>query len=142
MQNSDIHSIVILEGPPKTHIVVVVNAVHVSYDDGATWKSFDAAEAFGLRYSRIAQVQPGSNHVFLRVGDGTPGTTTKIWRSHDLGALLHRSWLRAKSAYGGGRSMFDHEVSQAQPVQAREAEEVPTFATGRNTTKGCAAGAI
>ena len=62
MQNSDIHSIVILEGPPKTHIVVVVNAVHVSHDDGATWKSFDAAEAFGLRYSRYragsARLQP------------------------------------------------------------------------------------
>jgi len=85
VQNSDIHSIVILEGPPKTHIVVVVNAVHVSHDDGATWKSFDAREAFGLRYSRIAQAQPGSNHVFLGVGDGTPGTTTKIWRSRDLG---------------------------------------------------------
>ena len=28
-------------------------------------------------------------------------------------------WLRAKSAYGGGRGMFEHEVSQAQPVQAR-----------------------
>ena len=34
-------------------------------------------------------------------------------------------WLRAKSAYGGGRGMFEHEVSQALPVQAREAEEVP-----------------
>ena len=28
----------------------------------------------------------------------------------------------SKCAYGGGRGMFDHEVSQAQPVQAREAE--------------------
>ena len=37
---------------------------------------------------------------------------------------------------------FEHEVSQAQPVQAREAEESTTFATGRNTTTGCAAGAI
>ena len=85
VENADIHSVVILPGPPKTHIVVVVNAVHVSHDDGATWKSFDAREAFGLRYSRIAQVQPGSNHVFLGVGDGTPGTTTRIWRSSDLG---------------------------------------------------------
>ena len=47
-------------------------------------------------------------------------------------------WLRAKSAYGGGRGMFEHEVSQALPVQAREAEEVPrSHITGRNTTKGC-----
>ena len=51
-------------------------------------------------------------------------------------------WLRAKSAYGGGRGMFEHEVSQALPVQAREAEEVPRSQLGANTTKGCAAGAI
>ena len=34
-------------------------------------------------------------------------------------------WLRAKCASCGGRVMFEHEVSQALPVQAREAEEVP-----------------
>lgn len=85
VQNSDIHSIVILEGPPKTHIVVVVNAVHVSHDDGATWKTFDARRDFGLRYSRIALAQPGSGDVLLGVGDGTPGTTTRLWRSRDLG---------------------------------------------------------
>ena len=51
-------------------------------------------------------------------------------------------WLRAKSAYGGGRGMFEHEVSQALPVQAREAEEVPRSQLGGITTKGCAAGAI
>ena len=36
----------------------------------------------------------------------------------------------SKCAYGGGRGMFDHEVSQAQPVQAREAEEVPRSQLG------------
>ena len=41
------------------------------------------------------------------------------------GGVVAPLWQRAKSAYGGGRGMFDHEVSQAQPVQAREAEEVP-----------------
>ncbi len=39
-------------------------------------------------------------------------------------------WLRAKCASCGGRGMFDHEVSQAQPVQAREAEEVPRSQLG------------
>ena len=51
-------------------------------------------------------------------------------------------WLRAKCASCGGRGMFDHEVSQAQPVQAREAEEVPRSQLGGITTKGCAAEAI
>ena len=39
-------------------------------------------------------------------------------------------WLRAKCASCGGRGMFDHEVSQALPVQAREAEEVPRSQLG------------
>ena len=39
-------------------------------------------------------------------------------------------WLRAKCASCGGRGMFDHEVSKAQPVQAREAEEVPRSQLG------------
>ena len=58
--------------------------------------------------------------------------------SHGVVAPL---WLRGKSAYGGGRGMFEHEVSQALPVQAREAEEVPRSQLA-DTTKGCAAGAI
>ena len=46
------------------------------------------------------------------------------------GGVVAPLWLRAKPAYGGGRGMFDHEVSQAQPVQAREAEEVPRSQLG------------
>ena len=40
-------------------------------------------------------------------------------------ALLHSSGLKDKAAFAGRRGMFDHEVSEAQPVQVREAEEVP-----------------
>ena len=50
-----------------------------------------------------------------------------LQRRHGVVAPL---WLRAKSAYGGGRGMFEHEVSQALPVQAREAEEVPRSQLG------------
>ena len=46
------------------------------------------------------------------------------------GGVVAPLWLRAKSAYGGGRGMFEHEVSQALPVQAREAEEVPRSQLG------------
>ena len=47
-----------------------------------------------------------------------------------LDGVVAPLWLRAKSAYGGGRGMFEHEVSQALPVQAREAEEVPRSQLG------------
>ena len=83
--NSDIHSILILAGPPKTHMVLVVTELYVSKDDGETWKGFNARDAFGLRYSRVIANQAGSNTVYLGVGDGTPGTTTRVLRSQDLG---------------------------------------------------------
>ena len=59
------------------------------------------------------------------------------WREYQAGlSIAHRHgvvaplWLRAKCASCSGRGMFDHEVSQAQPVQAREAEEVPRSQLG------------
>ena len=51
-------------------------------------------------------------------------------RKAGAGGVVAPLWLRAKSAYGGGRGMFEHEVSQALPVQAREAEEVPRSQLG------------
>ena len=48
----------------------------------------------------------------------------------ELRGVVAPLWLRAKCASCGGRGMFDHEVSQAQPVQAREAEEVPRSQLG------------
>ena len=48
----------------------------------------------------------------------------------DILGVVAPLWLRAKCASCGGRGMFDHEVSQAQPVQAREAEEVPRSQLG------------
>ena len=51
-------------------------------------------------------------------------------KAQALGGVVAPLWLRAKCASCGGRGMFDHEVSQAQPVQAREAEEVPRSQLG------------
>ena len=67
-----------------------------------------------------------------------PNVRPTFYSGHPLGGQTLRPtpgvvaplWLRAKPAYGGGRRMFDHEVSQAQPVQAREAEEVPRSQLG------------
>ena len=51
-------------------------------------------------------------------------------RAATMAGVVAPLWLRAKCASCGGRGMFDHEVSQAQPVQAREAEEVPRSQLG------------
>ncbi len=45
VRNSDVHSIVILPGPPKTILVMVVNALYASTDDGETWTETNVRRA-------------------------------------------------------------------------------------------------
>lgn len=90
VRNSDVHSIVILRGPPKTVLVMVVNAVYSSTDDGGTWSAMSPRENWGLYYSRVLARKPGSDReVFMGIGDGTPGATAMFLRSNDCGG----SWL-------------------------------------------------
>lgn len=90
IRNSDVHSVVILPGPPKTVLVMVVNAVYSSTDDGETWSAMSPREKWGLYYSRVLARKPGSDReVFMGIGDGTPGATAMFLRSSDCGA----SWL-------------------------------------------------
>ncbi len=92
IRNSDIHSIAILRGPPKTIIVMVVNALYTSTDDGATWIETSVREKWGIYYSRVLVPKPGSNNdLFMGIGDGTPGTTSLFLRSTDRG----QSWVNA-----------------------------------------------
>lgn len=85
---SDVHCVVILDGPPKTLVCVVVNGFYVSQDDGATWTRTDTRATWGIYYTRLVARIPGSNALLLGIGDATPGTTTRIFRSDDLA----RTW--------------------------------------------------
>jgi photosystem II stability/assembly factor-like uncharacterized protein len=86
VRNSDVHSIVILQGPPKTILVMVVNALYASTDDGATWTETNVREHWGIYYSRVLVRRPGSTReVFMGIGDGTPGSTAMFLRSADRG---------------------------------------------------------
>lgn len=92
VRNSDVHSIVILQGPPKTVLVMVVNALYASTDDGATWTETNVREHWGIYYSRVLARKPGSAHeVFMGIGDGTPGSTAMFLRSTDRGT----TWTQA-----------------------------------------------
>ena len=89
ISSSDIHAIRIVPGPPKTVMVVVVNGVYRSEDDGKSWTGVNAKQAFGLRYGRmVAAKADSSSTLLLAIGDATPGTASKILRSRDLG----KSW--------------------------------------------------
>ncbi|MDE2348627.1 MAG: glycosyl hydrolase [Gammaproteobacteria bacterium] len=92
IRNSDVHSIVVLRGPPKTIIVMVVNALYISTDDGNTWSETNVREKWGIYYSRVLARKPGSDQeVFMGIGDGTPGTTAMFLRSTDRGT----SWVHS-----------------------------------------------
>ena len=97
IRSSDIHAISILPATaaaPKTIIVLTVNAVYVSDDDGATWDGKLSKQRFdGLYYTRtVAPIAGSDNELVLAIGDGTPGFKTRLMRSTDRG----RNWTEAE----------------------------------------------
>ncbi len=95
IHNSDIHAISIVparDGAPKTTLVAVVNCLHRSTDDGQSWSGEPSRERFdGFSYTRTVLPLPGSDDLLLAVGDGTPGTRSRIYRSSDRAG----SWSEA-----------------------------------------------
>lgn len=86
---SDIHAISIARGAQgaKTILVLTVNAVYRSTDDGASWSTLVSREQFdGQYYTRTVQaLADGSGERLLAVGDGTPGTRSTLLLSTDDG---------------------------------------------------------
>lgn len=87
---SDIHAISILPqtaAAPRTFIVLTVNSVYVSQDDGQTWDAKASKERFdGLYYTRTVLPVPATdNELLMAIGDGTPGFKTRLYRSEDRG---------------------------------------------------------
>ncbi|MFS2072742.1 YCF48-related protein [Pseudomonas sp. CT11-2] len=83
--NSDVHNILVLPNHGEKVIVVVcVNAVYRSLDEGLTWTGIVARETFGLYYVRAMNAPLGTqSSLYLSISDGTPGTTSKVLVSHD-----------------------------------------------------------
>ena len=90
IRSSDIHAISILPATataPRTFIVLSVNAVHVSQDDGQTWDWQLSKQRFdGLYYTRTVQpLADATGALLMAIGDGTPGLKTRLLRSVDRG---------------------------------------------------------
>ncbi|NIB38293.1 glycosyl hydrolase [Pseudomaricurvus alkylphenolicus] len=83
--NSDIHNVHVLPNSGnKVVVVVCVNAIYRSMDDGVTWEGVNPEDAFGLYYARATATPMGSEStLYLSISDGTPGTTSKVLVSRD-----------------------------------------------------------
>ena len=89
--SGDIHGIGILPAGalgPKAHLVLTVNTVYTSVDDGRTWAGASSRARFdGMYYTRTVQpLADHADHLLIAIGDGTPGTRSRIYRSEDRGA--------------------------------------------------------
>lgn len=110
ISNSDIHSLAILPaagGKPTKYIVVTVNAIWESEDEGRSWNGELSRVRFdGLYYTRTLQMlDPLGDELILALGDGTPGTRTRIYRSSDRAcswspAVLHTAPNSTVWAFG------------------------------------------
>jgi len=87
IRNSDIHAIAILAGTAsqkKVTLILTVNAIYRSTDDGQTWEGELSSKRFdGLYYTRTVLQICGSDRLVLAMGDGTPGFKTRLYRSND-----------------------------------------------------------
>jgi len=85
--NPDVHSVLVVAGPPKAVFTVVNDDVWRSTDDGKSWHAAHAREVFPWHYPRSITVKPNDpKTVFVTLGDSTPGRIGTVMRSTDAGA--------------------------------------------------------
>jgi len=110
INNSDIHSMAVLPASgtdPARHLVLTVNSICTSNDGGHRFDFKLSKDRFdGMYYTRTVQpLDPAGRTLLLAIGDGTPGTRTRIYRSEDRGAtwtaaLLHTAPNSTVWAFG------------------------------------------
>jgi photosystem II stability/assembly factor-like uncharacterized protein len=98
INSSDIHAIAVLpatKDAPAKQVVLTVNSVCESVDDAETFVYKASKERFdGLYYTRTVQVvDPAGQELLLAIGDGTPGSRTRIYRSEDRGQTWAQTLL-------------------------------------------------
>jgi photosystem II stability/assembly factor-like uncharacterized protein len=94
ISSSDIHAIAALPATPrgpKTHLILTVNSVYTSLDNGTTWSGASSRARFdNMYYTRTLEALPGDpDTLLIAIGDGTPGTRSRLYRSEDRG----RTWV-------------------------------------------------
>ncbi len=112
---ADIHAISIQRAPDgaKTILLLTVNAVYRSTDDGLSWSALLSREVFdGQYYTRTVQpLADKPSELLLAVGDGTPGTRSMLYRSADGGV----SWAATRMASAPNSTFWTVGVHAADP---------------------------
>jgi len=113
---SDIHAISILRDAngAKTILLLTVNAVYRSTDDGQTWSELESRTNFdGMYYTRTVQaLADASGELMLAIGDGTPGTRSTLYRSADQGA----SWTASRLGVPANSTFWALGVHPSDPA--------------------------
>ena len=117
ISSSDIHAIAVLppdkNKQPGVAFVLTVNSVFTSTDDGRAWTGVASKSRFDdMYYTRTVQPLPGSDVLMLAIGDGTPGTRSKLYRSVDRGA----TWTPALLHAAPNSTFWAFGVHAADPV--------------------------
>ncbi|MEZ5652490.1 MAG: glycosyl hydrolase [Burkholderiaceae bacterium] len=97
IRNSDIHGVAVMRDAAgsKTILVLTVNAVYRSTDNGETWSGKLSRERFDdMYYTRcVLPLADDPNTMLIAIGDGTPGTRSMLYRSEDGGQKFHATVL-------------------------------------------------
>jgi len=110
--NPDVHSVLVVAGPPKAVLIVVNDDVWRSTDDGKTWQAARAREVFPWHYPRGIAVKPNDpKTVFVTLGDSTPGRIGTVMRSRDAGA----TWQSLGLPVQPNSAMWTVSMSAAAP---------------------------
>jgi photosystem II stability/assembly factor-like uncharacterized protein len=110
--NPDVHSVLVVAGPPKAVFTVVNDEVWRSTDDGKTWQAARAREVFPWHYPRGIAVKPNdSRTVFVTLGDSTPGRIGTVMRSRDAGV----TWQSLELPVQPNSAIWTVSMSAAAP---------------------------
>jgi photosystem II stability/assembly factor-like uncharacterized protein len=110
--NPDVHSVLVIAGPPRTVFVVVNDEVWRSTDDGKTWQPTRAREVFPWHYPRTIATKPGEPRtVFVTIGDSTPGRVGTVMRSTDAGV----TWRSASLPVQPNSAVWTVSIAASEP---------------------------
>lgn len=83
--NPDGHAAVVAAGPPKTVFLTMSNEIHITEDDGVSWRKLGVKNVFPWTHVRDLVFDSQNPHeAWAAIGDFTPGTKGALMHTTDL----------------------------------------------------------